>query len=202
MVAAPEEDIDKCQFSIWYPILQKNSIKSVILPLENDFLYYLKQDGIILPKSLSNALDKDLLSDEDEEEISPSSASSSSSSSSSSSCIKPCEGFPELEQSIKSSIEEFEGDVFVKTNWSAPIDAAWINSESMMCKSVHDVFLLLKASDRVTFDITNMYDMCDNKTKSTPVNATLIIRKWANLQPSMEFRIFVKESKLIGMNMS
>lgn len=184
---ASEEDIDNCQFNVWYPLLQKNSIKSIIIPLTNDFIDYLKQDGIIVPKSVANELDTNGSDDDNDNE----------SLSTSSDTLK-VDSFPDIEDAIKKAIDELDGDVFIKTNWSAPIDAGWINCETMKCRNIHEVFLLLKASDRIMFDIEKMYEQCPSTTKSTPPFPTLVIRKWANLQPSMEFRIFVKDSKLIG----
>jgi hypothetical protein len=184
---ATEEDIDNCQFHVWYPLLQKNTIKSIIIPLNDDFIDYLKQDGIVVPKSVSDVLDTNE-SDDDNDNKSLSTSSDG---------LK-VDSFPEIEEAIKKAIDELDGDVFVKTNWSAPIDAGWINCETMKCRNINEVFLLLKASDRIMFDIEKMYELCSPSTKSTPHSPTLVIRKWANLQPSMEFRIFVKDSALIG----
>ena len=77
----------------------------------------------------------------------------------------------------------------------------------MKCYSVSDIILLLKSSDRILFDLEHMFDLCDDKTNDTIFNnlnnynknAILVIRKWANLNPSMEFRIFIVNSKLIGI---
>jgi len=41
--------IDNCDFSKWYPKYKKVSLKSRIIPLEEEFINYLNEDGIYLP---------------------------------------------------------------------------------------------------------------------------------------------------------
>ena len=115
--------------------------------------------------------------------------------------------------------------MFCKTNWSAPLDAMWINAGSMKCQRTAEIYLLLKSSDRTAFDFQHMlapqglqapsglvvsgtesyYDNSDRHyTRSgfaddlngAPAKPTLVLRKWCNLLPSMEFRLFVRDGKL------
>ena len=37
----------------------------------------------------------------------------------------------------------------MKMNWSSALDAAWLNGGQVNCHTAGDVFLLLKASDKV-----------------------------------------------------
>jgi len=41
--------INNCDFSKWYPKYKKISLKSRIIPLEEEFINYLNEDGIYLP---------------------------------------------------------------------------------------------------------------------------------------------------------
>ena len=184
-VIAKEHEINSCQFAEWYPLLQKNSIKSIILDLDEDFISYLKEDGIFLPDSSSGYLENDALSDD--EDLVPVKQET-----------RQKRQFPELEKKIKDSIAKFDGEVFIKFNWSAPRDAVWMNNGSLKCFSAPDIYLLLKSSDRIIYDLEGMYEYCGSEKKS-PEKATLVIRKWANLLPSQEFRLFVKDNELIGL---
>eukprot|EP01040_Poterioochromonas_malhamensis_P003764 gene3764-4022_t len=186
-VNASIEDINRCQFFEWYPILERYSIKSTILDLNEEFISYLKEDGIILPESVHGYMNQDELSDD--EDLVPTKTESTSSR----------RDFSDLEFRVKQIIGDYGGEVFIKLNWSAPRDAVWMNSGSLKCTNLHDIYLLLKSSDRVVFDLENMYDLVPDATVKTPDRRTLVIRKWANLQPSMEFRLFVKDHKLIGI---
>jgi hypothetical protein len=183
-MVASEEELNRCQFAEWYPLLQKHSIKSVVLELDEAFISYLKEDGIRLPDTMNNYLGKDELSDD--EDLVPVKEESGSK-----------HHFPLLDSQIKEALEQFDREVFVKMNWSAPRDAVWMNNGSLKCRSLPDIYLLLKSSDRILYDLENMYEKC-SQTKKAPEKPTLIIRKWANLTPSMEFRLFVKDHKLIG----
>jgi len=186
---ATENEIDLCQFVEWYPKLQNVSIKSVILELDEDFIAYLKEDGVILPDSVSHYMGKDELSDE--EDLSSYVEKGDK---------KTKRSFPHLDNQIKQTLERFNGEVFIKTNWSAPSDASWVNNNSLRCYNLHDVYALLKSSDRIIYDLENMYDSVDRVPggKKVPDKFYLVLRKWANLIPSMEFRIFVKDNQLVG----
>ncbi|KAM6997254.1 translation initiation factor eIF2 assembly protein [Tautogolabrus adspersus] len=42
------EQVVNCQFSVWYPIFKNHSIKSVILPLPQNVIDYLLDDGTLV----------------------------------------------------------------------------------------------------------------------------------------------------------
>lgn len=171
---APSEDILACQFTKWYPILKEKSIKSLTLELPDSFIEYLGEDGIVLPVSGNNSIEI--------EDRSPN-----------------LKSFRSLENSIKSSIDTLGGEVFIKLNWSAPIDALWMNCGSAKCRNLEEVFLLLKSSDRIMFDIDRMFEKCIDISTAPKINYHLVIRKWANLNPAMEFRLFVYNKNLVGI---
>ena len=204
---AKRDDIISCEFHQWYNKFTKITMKSIVVSLPLSFIQYLNEDGIILPESANHDIDDKLSDDDDVKEVD--------------SNIQTVPDFPDLINDINVAIKQLGGEVFIKLNWSAPIDATWINSGSMKCYNVSDIILLLKSSDRILFDLEHMFDLCDdvdnNNSKdvtifdssgnsssssnsSSSVNAILVIRKWANLNPSMEFRLFIVNTNLIGIS--
>lgn len=256
--------INNCDFSKWYPKYKKISLKSRIIPLEEEFINYLNEDGIYLPfndngqpqkfyQAERDEYDSDWSSDEYEDEDEDE-------------ANNKVPSFPSLEKQINSVIEEFNGNVFPKLNWSAPKDAAWISiSQSLKCTNPSEIFLLLKSSDFINHDISHAYEHCcdyvapsatttttttttsssstgevttakevekeenemiippastDNEKVTEVVDADaeadvhtvptpsmtrpetfhLVLRKWYDLLPSMEFRCFVRDNELIGIS--
>lgn len=172
---ATREEINHCQFHEWYDKFEKNTIKSRIVPLPKEFIDYLKEDNIMIPDTLAT----DPNSTEDEEEIDD-----------------VCQRFSELNNKIKSSMDELKNEVFIKTNWSCPKDVSWMIGGSLKCFNLRDIYLLLKSSDRVMYDFESIYEHCEDKTVVT--EHYLILRRWCNLNPSMEFRLFVYDEELVG----
>jgi hypothetical protein len=89
-----------------------------------------------------------------------------------------------------------------KLNWSAPKDATWINAtNSMECRSPNDIYLLLKSSDFVTHDIAHAFDDTSDQDSDADddIPYHLVLRKWITLNPSLEFRCFVRNRRLIAM---
>ncbi|KAI8366069.1 D123-domain-containing protein [Radiomyces spectabilis] len=158
--------------------------------LPEAFLEYLDADGIFLP-------------DEGQPQAATIEEIDSDNESTTFSDEEPTEKpeFPEIESMIRQAVEEFDGGVFPKLNWSSPRDAAWITpTQSLMCTTPFDVYLLLKSSDFINHDLHHAFDDCDDKDNtadSTPFH--LVLRKWYDLQPSMEFRCFIKANELIGI---
>lgn len=100
--------------------------------------------------------------------------------------------FPELTARIEKEIELL-GPVIPKMNWSSPRDATWITADrTMKCRTADEIYTLLKASDYIAHDLKTFeeYDISDYE---------LVLVKWFNAQPSMEFRCFVKDSRLVGI---
>jgi D123 len=90
-----------------------------------------------------------------------------------------------------------------KLNWSAPKDATWISMKknSMECATPNDIYLLLKSSDFVTHDLEHAFDDCeeDEALKKEDINYVLVLRKWFKVNPSCEFRCFVRERRVVGI---
>ncbi|CAG8657519.1 20080_t:CDS:2 [Gigaspora rosea] len=194
-----EQHILNCAFSSWYNTFRRVTLKSkIIKPLPEEFIEYLHADGVFLPDQ--NYLERnhiefsddeeeytgigtDLISEDDEQQL-PS--------------------FPDLEQQIWQAIEEFDGAVFPKLNWSSPRDAAWMSAtNTLKCNNPSDIFLLLKSSDFVAHDLDHAFEDCNYEEESLrrqrPDVFELVLRKWYDVAPSMEFRCFVRNEELVDV---
>jgi len=77
----------------------------------------------------------------------------------------------------------------------------------MDCRSAADIYLLLKSSDFVTHDLEHAFDGCvdiPNPRRSTPADLAqipyhLVLRKHVLMNPSVEFRGFVRRRRLLGI---
>ncbi|KAL1921832.1 uncharacterized protein VTP21DRAFT_10474 [Calcarisporiella thermophila] len=192
------EDVLNCSFSSWYGKFRRITIKSKIIPLPEDFVEYLNADGVFVPQD--NTMVSSLSDDEEIDNVE--SIADESDDEKSKRNIPP--SFPAIESQIREAIEEFEGAVFPKLNWSSPRDAYWISSTgSLKCSSPTDVFLLLKASDFIAHDLSHAFERCHNQSnneESRPPVFELVLRKWYDLPPSMEFRCFIRDGKLIAIS--
>jgi hypothetical protein len=154
--------------------------KSRLVPLTQPFLDYLRADGIVLPPE-ANADDSGY-EDEDEENEN----------------IDPSEQWLGVHESIRGTIETLGGKVLPKLNWSAPKDATWISATNdMECRTPNDVYLLLKSSDFITHDLEQAFDGCVDQAE---IPYHLVLRKSFNLNPSLEFRCFVRNKRLIAIS--
>ena len=162
--------------------------RSRAIPMPAPFLAYLHSDSIVLPPEDKPPTDDDgydsFSEDEDADEASD-----------------PSTEWKDFHTQVKDTIAEFGGKVTPKLNWSAPKDATWINATNdTECRSANDIYLLLKSSDFVTHDLEHAFDDCvpDTESASKPeVPYHLVLRKYANFNPSLEFRCFVRDRKLL-----
>ncbi|KAL7450987.1 hypothetical protein ACHAWC_004158, partial [Mediolabrus comicus] len=86
--------------------------------------------------------------------------------------------FPELTQQIQAALQSLSSSTtsttvnnnnsnnitgcIPKLNWSSPKDATWINCGTLQCKTPGDVYLLLKSSEFIMFDLENAWVDLDN----------------------------------------
>lgn len=172
-----------CSIDNWYSMFKKVTFKSVILPIPNEVLEYLRSDGhLILPKECGN--DDTDSEDEDENESEPPS-------------------FPEFNSLIEEALGKLGGAVFVKLNWSAPRDAAWMGlGHSLKCESLSQIWLLLKSSEFIVHDLTQPFKDCsdDGDLEHQNVNYVLALKKWSgDVNPATEFRCFIRNRQLIAV---
>ena len=196
-----------CSYHWWHSRYRPITPKARTVALTQSFLDYLRADGIILPAEISDSAplsddDSGIFSstddaqgtteqDEDDEDVST--------------------PWRSVHEDIKATIAELGGKVVPKLNWSAPKDATWISAtNSMECRSPNDVYLLLKSSDFITHDLEHAFDDCipitpdeeqDSEIKAQLNNVPyiLVLRKFIQLNPSVEFRCFVRARRLIGI---
>ncbi|RDW56432.1 hypothetical protein BP5796_13181 [Coleophoma crateriformis] len=179
-----------CSYDYWHAKYRRHALKSRIIPLSAAFLSYLREDGIVLPSDTATfsipsetrtAEEDDGWDVETEED--------------------PSSRFPEILEQIKDAIAEYDGMVAPKLNWSAPKDATWISMNSMACTTPSEVCLLLKTSDFITHDLEHAFDDCveDELPKQDDIPYVLVLRKWFKVNPSCEFRCFVRERRIIGI---
>jgi D123 len=162
--------------------------KSRIISLSNAFLNYLRADGILLPPESPTSTTDDgdsgfaTDSDSDEEE-------------------DPSTSWPEIHAAIRATITELGGKVLPKLNWSAPKDATWISpTNDMECRTPNEVYLLVKSSDFITHDLDQPLDGCVGDEEASSIPYVLVLRKSFNLNPSLEFRCFVRKRTLIAIS--
>uniref|UniRef100_W5KTV9 Translation initiation factor eIF2 assembly protein n=1 Tax=Astyanax mexicanus TaxID=7994 RepID=W5KTV9_ASTMX len=188
-----KEQVVNCQFSVWYPLFKKHTIKSLILPLPQNVIDYLLDDGTLVVSGgceNNNQCSQNNNSDSEEEEDIQVIQDSG---------LAP--EFPEFTSKVQEAINALGGCVFPKLNWSAPRDANWIAlNSSLQCQSLSDIFLLFKSSDFITHDLTQPFLQCSDDSPDPAINYELVLRKWSELIPGGEFRCFVKENKLIGIS--
>ncbi|KAK4920207.1 hypothetical protein LTR66_016743 [Elasticomyces elasticus] len=176
------QHILNCSVHSWYPGLSKGRTpRTRLIPLTQPFINYLKAAGIILPPDTpTNQNDSGYSDGEDDEDDDPSVA------------------WAGVHSQIQDTMRELDGTVLPKLNWSAPKDATWIlPSNDMKCKSANDIYLLLKSSDFVTHDLEQAFDGC---VDSAEIPYHLVLRKYFNLNPSTEFRCFVRNRRVIGIS--
>ena len=195
------EEVLACQFHKWYPQFRKSriTIRSLIIPLKDHpkFISYLLSDGCFLPKNTTSSMF--LETDQEDDENNPGNDFD----------------LDDLDRIIEEYIERLGGLVMPKLNWSSPKDASWMNCNgSLKCKCPGDIYLLLKSSDFITHDLLYAFDCVEDKDVIDNVDADegdahqeqneidyyLVLRKWSNLYPSMEFRCFVANHKIIAIS--
>lgn len=167
--------------------------KSRVIPLPTSFVSYLRADGIVLPSEVvppTDDDDADTFSDSGEEESDPSTE------------------WQDVHNWIKDTIAEF-GKVTPKLNWSAPKDATFMSATNdTQCRTPNDIYLLLKSSDFITHDLDHPFDDCvpdatnginghTSEIAAPELPYHLVLRKYVNFNPSLEFRCFVRNRVLL-----
>ncbi|XP_078049626.1 translation initiation factor eIF2 assembly protein [Augochlora pura] len=175
----------ECSFPSWYPKFRKDALEATILHIPNNVLEYLEDDVFFLPVEAT----KESLEDKKWADGSPVINEEHSSEQ------QPT--FPEFSQKIQDVIDEY-GAVFIKGNWKSPSDATWVApTKTLKCKTLEEVYLLLKSSDKIAKDLHNIRNHAD---KETPLEFCLILKQWRDINPCTEFRCFVVKNELIAIS--
>lgn len=225
-----ETQVLNCMFASWYPNYSSHTFKSRVVPLHDEFVEYLQDEGTIyLPSSAYKERKREMVDYSVDEwaeddpalqrrraaaaklkqihEIGTQSESDSESSEEEEEEEEPkYVEFPELEEEVERAIRELDGAVVPKLNWSSPKDASWMSvGGTLNCSSFADICLLLKSSDFVSHDLSYAFsESVDEKGRPSqlkrPPQFTLVLRKWFALSPALEFRCFVKRRTLVGIS--
>ncbi|KAI9482390.1 hypothetical protein LPJ78_003006 [Coemansia sp. RSA 989] len=182
-------EVKCCAFSSWYPEFSKLTFKSEIIhPLEQSFIDYLLSDGLYVPEQSKMEYHGELEdfgssdgSDWEEQENE----------------VEEVD-LADISKEIEQHIAKLGGAVFPRMAWSAPTDASWVTTTgTLKCTLPTDIFWLLKSSDKISHDLSH-----ESYPISGPLQAEpeLVLRQWANLYPSMMFRCFVRDHKLIAIS--
>ncbi|XP_064611501.1 translation initiation factor eIF2 assembly protein-like [Liolophura sinensis] len=193
-----KEDVLKCSFSSWYPTFEDVTIKSRVLPLSSEFVEYLLADGIVLPESETSDQPSARQTNDDQK---CTVSTEETDWNDDVGAHAPC--FPQLEGKLTQSLSELGGKVFPKLNWSAPKDATWMSFDrTLKCVCPSDIYLLLKSSDFITHDLTEPFMESEDYIEGEKVDVKyeLVLRKWCDLDPGMEFRCFVHNHKLVAVS--
>lgn len=193
-------EILACSFSSWYPKFKQHTLSEaeIFTPLSEEFVDYLKSDGIELPKDNKedSVLFQNVVPNSDNEYSDWEDESYNKHE-----LKDPTENFKAFHNLLKESLQRMKA-VTPKLNWSSPQDATWmITGRNMKCTSTSDIFLLLKSSDYINHDMYHAFDEAVDYDAQNPpsFNLELVLRKWVDINPSMEFRCFVRDRKLIAI---
>lgn len=190
MVEMREEDILACQLPVWYEKFRPLTFKTRIIKLSDEAVRYFESDGICVG-SPSNA-------------SSHSGFSGGGDGGADGSDWDECEDVlppKELEAEIEQAIEALKGEVFPKLNWSAPKDCRWMSpGGTLQCHRPDEVFMFLKSSDFVAHDMRNAFDLVPSASRTRPDDFYVCLRRFHQLNPASEFRVFVREGKLAAIS--
>ena len=209
----------QCAASQWQSQFSDCTFPSEVIPLDNhsDFIAYLSSDheeGLRLPEPPANVWPHDprasMLSGGANSQGDETGESSDDDDASEHSTPTRKFALPlsVLESSISSALTRLGGSAFVKLEWSAPQDASWVMElGSVEACSAGDVFLLLKASDMIAYDLqlaekirAHIAGGDGNDATNAELHLSIVLRKWYSLLRSREFRCFVVGDQLRGVS--
>lgn len=201
-------EIISCSIAEWYPRFKKHTFATIVVPVTPEFVSWLVTDGVFVddaneaiptrtraPRRLDeDDYDPTIFVDDDEDDKGVERDQSTRDH-------RPLPmPMPQLVDTVRTAISELGGVVMPKFTWSAPKDAIWVSvNRSMRCTTPDEVFLLLKSSDRVSYDCEEAVAEC--KDSNEPFQEHVIaLRRWFNLKPSREFRCFVINKTLTAIS--
>ncbi|KAF5016769.1 hypothetical protein F66182_11438, partial [Fusarium sp. NRRL 66182] len=186
-----------CSYHYWHPLYRAITPKARLIPLSDAFLSYLRADGIVLPPE--NPSRAAMMGEDSGIETSDSEEADEEED--------PSVDWRDIHTQVEETIRELDGKVTPKLNWSSPKDATWIAvTNDLQCQTPNDIYMLLKSSDFITHDLEHAFDDTDPEPEGSTENLDtnnipyhLVLRKYFNLNPSLEFRCFVRNRTLLCM---
>lgn len=131
-------------------------------------------------------------------------AGSGSDSDSSDQAPLPPACLADVQARVDEAIRELGGRVHPKLTWSCPMDAVFLSpTNTLACDNADEVFLLLRASDRVAHDVCAALPAQSSGPGAEagvrcPAPHAVVLRRWHDLRPGREFRGFVVHGALAG----
>ncbi|CAI4047769.1 hypothetical protein SUVZ_12G2550 [Saccharomyces uvarum] len=198
-IPVTKAQIEHCSYLFWSPLFPKYVPKSIIIEsLPKKFIQYLEQDGIKLPQEENSrsVYTEEIIRNEDNEysdwEDDEDTATEFIQE------VEPLVDFPDLHQQLKDAMTEL-GAVAPKLNWSAPRDATWIlPNNTMKCYEVNELYLLLNASNYIMHDLQRAFEGCVDSDDVRDSKFDLVLRQWCDINPALEFRVFVRDAHVVG----
>jgi hypothetical protein len=190
-----KQHILNCSYHSWYPKYKSYTLKSRLIPLTPAFLDYLREDGLWLPDDEDREYEETEWSAENANKpIDPDFDTKAAPNSAAK--------FQDVHDEIKKAIQELGGVVVPKLNWSAPKDATHmaLSKNDIACRSPSDIYLLLKSSIFVTHDLEHAFDDTADNGTIPSIPYYLILRPYFKINPTFEFRCFVRERRLVGIS--
>ncbi|KAJ1817922.1 hypothetical protein LPJ56_001964, partial [Coemansia sp. RSA 2599] len=170
----------------------------IIKPLEASFIEYLTSDGIVLPEDEEAPEFRNKIEDDSSDD-----GNGWSDDEDSGDEPKPQPVVVNIDATsaaIREAIDRLGGKVFPRMNWSAPTDATWMTYDNtLQCRSLSEVLIVLKGSDKISEDIDGSRFLPEQEMAGDWEHE-LVLRQWCNLYPSMEFRCFVRNKRLVAIS--
>ncbi|XP_066995192.2 translation initiation factor eIF2 assembly protein [Anabrus simplex] len=186
-------DIEKFSFDKWYPLFMDVSVEAIVIPIPNDVLEYFRRGDLILPVEAVRSTATNGISTEQNYTIDWDSVDDSPE------LEQPT--YPEFSTKLKDAMNSLGGEVFVKMNWNAPKDAAWITSnKSLKCTSLEDIYLVLKGSEMLSEDISYEFQNSLPSRSAAAGCHCVVMKRWTDMHPGSEFRCFVKNHELVAVS--
>ena len=189
-------EVLECSLPRWLEKFEKITFPTVCLPLPDEVLEYLRENGsLVLPKECNEESydgkedDYEDFGDVDwgDEGDAPDTASQQRT-------------FPEFSRELSEHLGRYGGKVFIKLNWSAPKDATWmVLNRDLKCSSLSQIYLLLKSSDFIAHDLSQPFKDCEDASGEslTEVSYSLVVRRWEDINPGTEFRCWISGGSLV-----
>ncbi|CAN6617611.1 translation initiation factor eIF2 assembly protein [Trichomonascus vanleenenianus] len=189
---ATKQQILNCMYSSWHDQYRQHTPKSAVLkPLPQPFIDYLLSDGLVLPRDEAGYDWQDEKSENGDFDENDNEADEAP---------DPSEAFKDFHEEVKKAVQDLGGKVTPKLNWSSPRDATWISTTNdLKCVNASDIYMLLKASSYITHDLTEAFYEASDKDAEADFSYELVLKKWVDVNPAMEFRCFVKDREIIGI---
>lgn len=192
-------DVDQCRYSLWSVFFPDHVVPAVtIRPLPPAFIEYLLSDTIKLPGSHQPIVATSDNEYSDWEQSDDDTTASDNGAVDNGAVQDVTAAFAAMHGRVVAAIRDL-GPVFPKMNWSAPKDAKWMLPNNVLqCHDASDVYLVLNASSHIVHDVEHAY--AETGEDKQPDDFELVLRQWTQMNPALEFRVFVFRGSIIGVS--